>query len=343
VVDSYPNRRQLFDYYGFDNSRFLDRLKSLGFIVSDESYANFGTTLLSIPSTLEMDYVFDEENPVYEIEQAGRWYRLSGRTRNGVNAAIAGDNRTVSLLRAEGYTYIHYAGGIFLITRCQGYEDICLEATPTSLSDLQYRLLSLTPLRALLAQQPALRRLLNPRRPAASGTGIVELGKELTSTPLPEPFFLYAHIASPHRPYTNDAQCALLPIDFDRRGNRHFLAQLSCVNRHLESVLGAIVERDPEAIVLVSADHGPRLSIRKGTSIFALTPAQVRESLGILHAFRLPEDCRGDVTPDMTPVNSMRLVLACLAGEEPLFLEPKHFIARPDAPERGRLRRVQID
>ena len=343
VVDSYPNRRELLDYYGFDNAPFIESLVRRGFNVTDESYANFSTTLLSIPSTLDMAYVFDEEDPVYEINRNGAWQRLPGKTHRGVNAAISGDNRTVSLLRQQGYAYVHFSGGTFLITRCQGHEDVCLEATPATFSDLQYRLLSLTPLWDLLARSPTLRKTLHPRRQAASGTGIVELESQLGASQLPQPFFLYAHIASPHRPYANDALCNLLPLDFDRRGNRHFLEQLSCVNRHLEQLLDSIQNRDPEAIIWLSSDHGPRLSIRKGSSIFSLSKKQVRESLGVLQAFRLPPDCQDPIPKNITPINGMRLIFACLSKEEPRWLPDRHYIARPDAPERGRIRRVQID
>ena len=62
----------------------------------------------------------------------------------------------------------------------------------------------------------------------------------------------------------------------------------------------------------------------------------------ILNAFRLPKECSSAVHPRLTPINTMRIVFACLGGEEPRLLEPRHFISRPDSPQRGRLRRVSV-
>ena len=343
VVDSYPNARDLLDFYGFDNGLFVKDLGARGFAVTPESYANYSTTLLSVPSTLEMDYVFDQQDPVYEVARAGSWRRRPGRTRSGVNAAIGGDNRSVSFFRALGYSYVHYEGGLFLITRCQGTEDVCLEGGSAGLSDLESRLIALTPTHWFFANIDAFPVELRPRKSAASGTGIPELQKDLEERSLPEPFFLYAHIASPHRPYTNDALCNLLPLEFDRSGNRHFLAQLQCVNRQLLELLDSIAERDPEAIVLLSADHGPRLSVRKGTSLYSHSKRQLRESLSILQAFRGPPECLASLTPGLTPINSLRWVFACLGDEPPRWKPEHHFIARSDAPERGRIRKVSFD
>ena len=63
------------------------------------------------------------------------------------------------------------------MTRCRGYEDVCIEGELAGPSELQYRLLSLTPLRALLESSEMLRQALEPRRRSASGTGIPELGR----------------------------------------------------------------------------------------------------------------------------------------------------------------------
>ena len=355
VTDSYPNRRQLLDYYGFDNSRFLSWLDERGFYIADDSHANFSTTLLSIPTTLNMEYVFDERDLEYEVRLGGAssragvssWARLAGNTNSGVNAAVVGDNRSVAFFKQLGYRYLHFEGRSFLVTRCRGYEDVCIEGELDGPTDLQYRLLALTPLQRLLERSSTLREVLQPRRRSASGTGIPELGRGLADTLragglLQDPFFLYAHISSPHRPYMNDAQCNLLEAHADRRGNRHFLEQLQCVNRQLEEFLSPILASDPGAIIILSSDHGPRLSVRLGTPLHALSGRQVRESLGILNAFRLPARCQSALRPDLTPVNTMRIVFACLGDDEPRLLPPKYFIVRPDSQQRGKLRRVSL-
>jgi hypothetical protein len=355
VTDSYPNRRELLDYYGFDNSAFLAWLSENGFYVAEDSYANFNTTLLSVPTTLNMDYVFGEQDLEYEVPLAAvgprggvsAWARLNGNTNGGVNAAVAGDNRSVAFFQQLGYRYIHFEGRSFLVTRCRGYEDICIEGELAGPSELQYRLLSLTPLRDLVESSPALRRILQPRRRSASGTGLPELSRGLAEALragplLQDPFFLYAHISSPHRPYLNDPQCNLLESHVDRRGNRHFLNQLQCVNRHLKEFLSPILTSDPGALIVLSSDHGPRLSVQRNAPLRSLNQMQIRENLGILNSFRLPENCQSGLRQDLTPVNTMRIVFACLGGHEPSLLAPLHFVVRPGSPQRGKIRQVSL-
>ena len=57
VLDGYARADILDEYYGFDNSPFLDGLRARGFQVSDASRSNFYWTFLSVGSSLNLDYV----------------------------------------------------------------------------------------------------------------------------------------------------------------------------------------------------------------------------------------------------------------------------------------------
>ena len=81
---------------------------------------------------------------------------------------------------------------------------------------------------------------------------------------------------------------------------------------------------------------------RPGTPLYRWTPSQIRESLGILNALRLPPDCQRALRPDLTPVNDMRIVFACLGGHPARPVEARHFLARGGPPDGGKLRRVTL-
>jgi hypothetical protein len=172
---------------------------------------------------------------------------------------------------------------------------------------------------------------------AASGTGIPELAVEIAALDRAAPIFLYAHLSSPHAPFLNDPKCRrvrnTLPI------NAAFVRQLKCVNRELRALVDQILGDDPDAIIVLTSDHGPRFSVAD-VSIYGFNETQIRESLGIMNFFYLPESCRAQLPPRPTPVDTMRLVFACLGGHEPKLLDARHYVVRPEPLDHGKIRRV---
>ena len=339
VLDSYPNEKQLLEHYSHDNARFVAALESRGFYVAGEAHSNFSNTRLSVPTMLNMEYPFDA-GEVYAVEIGRGWAPRPGRTNAGTEAAIAGDNRSVAFLKQLGYRYVHFEGRTFSLIRCRGYEDICIRVENAGFSELETSLLKLIPSDLYLERLRGMPAGSLPRRSThVSGTGIPELGAALLELPRDRPFFVYAHLSTPHPPFLTDEDCNVGPLP----GIMKSLArQLRCVNTQTLRVLDEVLAGDPDAIVLLSGDHGPRMTVRPGTPLYRWTPSQIRESLGILNALRLPEDCQDALRPDLTPVNDMRVVFACLGGHPVRPVEAKHFLARGGPPDGGKLRRVTL-
>lgn len=339
VTDSYPNQAVLRSQYQFDNKPFLTSLEARGFYVAFDSFANFSSTQLSVPTALNMEYVL-KEGERYTEERGAVHLRLPGHTNSGMMSAIAGDNRSVGFFRQLGYRYVHYEGRSFHMTRCRGYEDLCIRGE--GLSELQLKLMSLLPIRPLIGWMRGRQPALTLRRSASrSGTGIPELGAALIELDIPSPFFLYAHFSSPHAPFYNTARCRRSP-NYHSRNRQRFVEQVQCVNLQLNAILDQIEQADPEAIVVISSDHGPRLSVKRNLPTHALSQVQIRDSLAILNAFKLPKRCEMPLQPRMSPVNTMRIVFACLGGHAPRLTEDIHFIVRTTA-DRGVIRRVEVD
>src|SRR5690606_20870239 len=57
ILDGYPRADILAERYGYDNSEFLEGLESRGFYIADGSHSNYGQTILSLTSSLNMDYL----------------------------------------------------------------------------------------------------------------------------------------------------------------------------------------------------------------------------------------------------------------------------------------------
>jgi hypothetical protein len=345
IADSYPGRAVLQDHYDFDNGPFYQDLSKRDFFIAHSSHASYSSTVKSVSSTLEMETVYEsgEDSSVVTLMNG---VQIPPRSKRDRLSIIAGNNRSVAFFKELGYRYIHYEGLIYQATRCRGFEDVCLSAVPSRYSELESVLLAKTPLEQLGIfdhDKPPTSRRLKKRGQADSGTGIPELAASIAELPTDQPYFLYAHIFSPHGPHTNDALCNRIS---KRRMRKHkdFLNQLQCVNIQLTELIDQIARDSPDAIIIINSDHGPRLSAPGFQSIFDYTPEQIQEHLSILNAVRLPPTCRTRLEPDLSPINSLRLVFACLGGHEPRFIDDRHFIAVPWPKHRdhGKIREVEI-
>ena len=328
ILDSYPGKKILKRQYHYDNTKFLIELRSRGYFIASNSFANYSNTLLSVSSTLDMDYLFGPDDR-FSITEGGVRSALAGRANRDPVQTISGDNRTVGFLKQIGYRYIHFEARTYRATLCRGYEDECISGMPTRLSDMESVLLSRTPYQMAYLFSGSLPAPTKPVRMgdrSRSGTGIPELAMGISNLDYEKPFFLYAHIFSPHSPYSNDERCDRLEGRAIYDSPPHFVKQLQCVNIQLLALTDQIARKDPNAIVIVSSDHGPRYSAR-GILLAELGVRQIREYLSILNAIRLRVSCQNDLPPDLSPINTMRVVFACLGMQAPRLLEPRHFIA----------------
>ena len=149
---------------------------------------------------------------------------------------------------------------------------------------------------------------------------------------VPEPFFLFAHILSPHPPYIYESNCSirgefLLKLDpsisltrSDRDLQERYVEQLACVNTLMQQAVEEILRTDPTALIVIQGDHG----LGKLESRFA-EEDQVRSRYGILNAFRLSKACEPYVYDSITSVNTFRLVFACLNHSLPQFVPDRMF------------------
>jgi len=345
VADSYPGRTVLQDDFHFDNQKFYRALSKRGFYVAHASHASYSTTMLSVSSTLEMETLYEsgEDSSVLTVDDG---QHAPVRTKRNRLDTIAGNNRSVAFLKQLGYRYVHFEGITYQATRCRGFEDVCLSGTPPRLSELESVLLAKTPLQQLgffENDTPPEPSRWKKRERSESGTGIPELAAGIANLPTDRPYFLYAHIFSPHGPHSNDALCNRIS---KRRMRKRidFTNQLQCVNIQLTELVDQITRDAPDAIIIISSDHGPRLSVFGFQSIFDHSPAQIREHLSILNAIRVPPACRAHLQPDLSPINTLRLVFACLGDHQPRFNKDRHFIAAawPKHRDYGKIREVEL-
>jgi hypothetical protein len=309
LLDAYARNDVLDELVGIDNSGFHDELRDRGFEVADEALASYPITFLSAMSTFAMGYPVDEPADLGgDIQQ---WERY-----------LQGDSPTVERFHALGYEVVHSPPGTYNFARCnRRFSDVCItpDSSGPALRDVELTLIDLTPVSILSLFEP-------PR------TDPLYVVDQLAAAEPREPFFLFAHILHPHWPYTYREDCTkrssplelevgVIPEQLEAYRN-----DLRCLNDQLLEAVDRIVADDPEAIILLTSDHGPEFTSDWFEPLEGWDPAALRERFGTQNALRLPEQCRGHVQADTPLVHDFAIVFACLEGREPELVDYRAFL-----------------
>lgn len=298
LLDGYPRSDTLAEIYGYDNRAFESGLERLGFQVSRGSLANYPHTWLTLTSMMEGGYLDEAPELVPPPDDPAEQYRRLMRSLN--------QSRMPDLLRQRGYE-------VAVIP--SPFRSVALQTADRyldggQLSVFEYSLITYSQLSGvvtgllpdfLMAQQRD--------RFHATLAEVVRLAGDDRSGPI----FLFAHLFSPpHAPlvYGRNGEhlplpgcvprrCALweFPDDaWDGLGD-----QIHYANGQILRAVGDVVERSPDATIILMSDHGSRRD-----------PADLDE---YFHTFFAARTSRTPPYPaDISPVNVLRL----LAGEEAL-------------------------
>lgn len=322
ILDGYARSDILKEQLGFDNTRFVDNLAKLGFHIVEKSRSNFHKTKFSIPNTLAMDYIFtpglgdkefrlelDGGSGLPERVAAARWAALSGTEGVGI----------ISVLKKRGYKTGFIADRML---NCYQIFDYCYQDPRWfKFGEVEKALLSYTPLLTVIE-------FLADKYDISPKIDMLEIDyveKNIEIYTSERPVFLIAHFWLPHSPYRFAANCELRRnTKWDAKGYQAaakplYLDMIKCGNKQILSLIGKIIYRDEDAIIVLQSDHG------SGFLGLAGSPEAIKERHANLNALRLPEKCRDYVYPSMTLVNTFRLVLACLDGTKPDFIEDAIF------------------
>ena len=121
VFDRYSRDDQLLRWLDFDNSDFIAALEARGYYVARKSRANYLQTILSLASTLSMNYHYTDGN-----------FALGGLQR-----IMKGSNETVRRFRRLGYTYVYARPSFWHGSHCTGMAAIAPALRTSVLSQRQ--------------------------------------------------------------------------------------------------------------------------------------------------------------------------------------------------------------
>ena len=312
LLDGYARADVLEQYYDFDNSHFLDRLRNLGFQVSNASRSNFYWTDESVGSALNLDYIQVLMNGPIDTVSRDRTelYRLLR------------DNRASQFLRARGYRYVQLQsswGG----TASNPFADEFLPCYTGPFGNEYLR---------AVADASWLRALGSQASIDVANCHLRNFDTLSAQAKVPGPKFVFAHFVLPHHPYLFDRDGNVLrratisdQFEFQKRlweDRKSYADQLVYVNRRIGTVVERLIADSPRPpVILLISDHGPNL--RKGMT----GPEQHHVRLSNLTAMYLPGAPAGYLPADATPVNHLRRVFNLYFDAGLPILPDRYFVS----------------
>ena len=97
--DAYPSDAWLQSAMNYDNSQFTEALKARGFVVNTHTQSNYGITLMSLASTLNMTYIASNPSPFADTD----YLRL-----------LISDSIVARKIKQLGYTFVQFLSGYLI-------------------------------------------------------------------------------------------------------------------------------------------------------------------------------------------------------------------------------------
>ncbi len=321
ILDSYAREDTLKEVYNYDNSGFINYLTSKGFYVASKSRSNYSYTLVSLPSSLNMEHI-NYLNDLPRIEADKLKHEM------WVNGKVA------QFLKSKGYRYIYVHGGLDL-KDIEKHTDLYLRyknvfgLKVTSFMTSLVRATALLPIAAVLRHDAR-----NVRLYAFDAlAGIPNYYKE--------PVFVYADIMCPHGPFIFDRDGNPVKQDepYQLQDKERYLDQLIFISKKVETLVGEIISKsDVEPIIILQADHGHGsrdlrdIPVDVPYSDSEFTKRLVDERMSIFNAYFLPGKDNRLLYETITPVNSFRIVFNLYFNADYELLKDESYFAHPSYP-----------
>lgn len=342
ILDMRARSDVLAALYDYDDSDFIDSLESMGFYIAKESSSNYSSTLQSLSSSLNMEYV----NYLQDV------YGADSNNREPLGQLLS-QNKIVEILTEMGYKIGAFQTGDFY-TEFR-FADEYVKPTPEqirryqdywSLNAFESTFLYTTLARVLydtsvLSSEIFIEKTIETPYRLHRLTVLNAIDHIPDFAREKQPYFVFAHIVSPHPPYVFGQNGEELqhvePFSLSAPGRQNggpeyirlYIDQLHYIDEKiLEAIKEILARSDTPPIIIIQGDHGP-VSYNGEDEV---ERSNMWEQHAILNVYYFPSGKYGLLYPSITPVNSFRIVLnTFFNGNYELFPDRNYFIphARP--------------
>jgi Sulfatase len=323
VPDRYGRQDILKEFYGYDNTPFIEGLRERGFYVADKASANYPKTFLSLASSLNMRHITgltesvgiktSDNYPVFQMVQ---------------------NNMVAKYLKQQGYRFI-YSGDWWEPTRVNRLADrnINLYATSDEFLRKYAQVTVLNPVFAYVFKKGDILGFSDNRVRDNHVYKFAKLKKVAGDEPSPK--FVLVHMLVPHSPYVFDKDCKPFDSKTDQRAPEEYIGQLQCTNKHLLEIIDSILAySDKPPVIILQSDEGPfkvdeMNAHGEGIDWTKVSTDALRHHMHIINAYHVPawqDNPEEFLYPSITPVNSFRLLFNTYFGTNFAKLEDRSYM-----------------
>lgn len=326
IFDRYARYDTLSKYYGFENKDLFNFLTEKNFYIATGSAANYPRTHLSLGSSLNLDYLGDlvakvgkdnsDYTPIFDMVQ---------------------NNKAASFLKSQGYYYI-YAGDWWEPTRVSKIADLNINRY-AGLSEYGRKFLGTTILKPLIGEYYKGNNFFGFFQDRIYENTNYKFAKLGTIASAPSPKFVFAHMLIPHFPYLFDKDCKRVEDERKLPEKKKYLEQLICANSKIKKLISDILANSKNPpVIIIQSDEGPykvdEMKLNgEQTDWTKVSKEAIKTHVNILNAYYLPGYDYKKLYPNISPVNSFRLIFNRYIGTNLKLLQDRnYFIPNIDRP-----------
>ena len=300
ILDAYARESTLRDHLNYNNQDFIDHLKEKGFYVASKSRSNYGSTALSLASSLNMEYI----NHLSKVAE-------SGSSNPYFAYKMVEDNKVMHFLRSRGYKIINFNSGSYgtrklqiadinvHCTHSKQFNSVFIETTLYNIFEKRFHLV--TDYR---------------KHHLCTFSKVAEYSKTRG------PKFIFAHMVIPHDPYVFGPNGEAVSKEAAKAEVQGYLGQLTFLNKKIEEMIEQILPKSPPfPIIILQSDHGAKSDVIP-LEIYA------RERLKNFTAYYLPEKGGELLYDTISPVNAFRFIFSHYFNEKYDLLQDQSFYSK---------------
>jgi hypothetical protein len=302
IAERYPSEKSLDKYFNYDNRGFITFLRKNNFYVADDSKSNYMITYLSLASSLNMNYL------------DGYIKKVSKDTidRNPLINLIQ-NNYVIWYLKNKGYKYVHI-GSNWIPTISNKAADVNFPYQKNLLSsEYDENFLQTTMIYPFISKFLSTSKIDVRSQHRILINGQVKNLKQATK--ITGPKFVFAHLFLSHPPFVyDDKGDEVSQADEDKLTlNENKVNLLKWANGQYEDLIKTILTNSKtDPIIIIQSDEGPYFQRLWANNYYfnmhTATPDELKEKSWVLNAYHLPNGFNSKLYPNISPVNSFRLI-----------------------------------